>query len=289
MTAAREAVVLPLLFLTILLFGGFEPGASRPWTPPSVFSLVLAVMTVAVLVRGGALAPERLLHSSRSILANSNGAMVLFALLAGSAQLLHMLTPRSGLPSLIAGLVLFLLLLNTLVAMPDRRRLLRSLAVVVGSAFVLKFVILAALSDPDGGRTRRVLVALFDAATLGTVSQEPLHPSAGYIAFLLVLLYLAGIAALPGRLPGIPHPGRYPVDGDPQRGPDLLVGRRPHAPEQLDLEQVDRIDVRVADVDRPAQHRVRLEQPGVPSDGEHGVDGAPEPPAQGGPERPERR
>jgi hypothetical protein len=248
-SAAREAIVLPLLFLTVAMFGGLEPGAAQPWTPPGLFSLVLAVLIVGVLVRGGALVPDRLLHTSRSILANSNGAMVLVALLGASAQVLHMLTPRSGLPSVIVGLVLFLLLINTLVAMPDRQRLLRSLAVVLGSAFVLKFVLLAALSDPDGGRTRRVLVALLDAATLGTIAQEPLHPAAGYLAFAIVLVYLIGIATLPGALPGVPHPGRYAVDRHLERGTDALVRPRSDPPQKLDLEEVERIDVRVTDVD----------------------------------------
>ena len=99
----------------------------------------------------------------------------------------------------IIGLVLFLLLMNTYAIVPDRRRMLRSLAVVLGSAFVLKFVVLAALSDVDGGRTKRVLVALFDLATLGTISQQPVAPSAGYLAFGVCLLYLAGIVALPAR------------------------------------------------------------------------------------------
>jgi hypothetical protein len=201
--ATREAVVLPLLFLSVAFFGGLAPGADVRWSAPSLFSLVLAVMIVAVLVRSQALAPERLLHGSRSMLANANGAVVILALFAASAQVLHMLTPQSGVPSLIVGLVLFLLLLNTIVALPDRQRLLRSLAVVLGSAFVLKFVVLAALADPEGGRLRRVLVALFDAATLGTVSQAPIDPASGYIAFALVFIYLIGIAALPATaVPG---------------------------------------------------------------------------------------
>jgi hypothetical protein len=203
MSAVREAIVLPMIFLTVVMFGGLEPGSAARWLAPSLFSLVLAVIVVAVLARSGALAPDRLLHADRGIVANANGAVVLFSLFMASAQLVHMLTPRSGLPSVIVGMVLFLLLLNTFVALPDRPRLLRSLAVVLGSAFVLKFVVLAALADPEGGRTKRVLIALIDAATLGTISQEPLHPAAGYLAFFLVLLYLVGVAALPKRiLPG---------------------------------------------------------------------------------------
>jgi hypothetical protein len=162
-----------------------------------VFSLVLAVMVMAALVRSGTLAPDRLMHGSRSIVANANGFIVLLSLFAASAQVLNMLTPRSGLPALIVGVVLFALLLNTLVMSPDRPRLLRSFAVVTGSAFVLKFVVLASLADLEGGRTKRVLLALFDVATLGTITQAPLHPVAGYAAFGLVLLFLTGVALLP--------------------------------------------------------------------------------------------
>jgi hypothetical protein len=196
-SAVREAIVLPLLFLSIALLGGLDPGAASPWLPPTTFSLVLAVMIVGALVRSGALAPERLLDASRTILANANGFVLLLSLFAASAQVVHMLTPRSGLPSLIVAIVLFLLLVNTLVVSPDRPRLLRSLGVVLGSAFLLKFVILVALADPNGSPTARVVRALFDAATLGTIAQDRLAPSAGYVAFLVVVLYLVGIAALP--------------------------------------------------------------------------------------------
>jgi hypothetical protein len=197
MSAVREAFVLPLIFLTVALLGGFEPGGNVAWTGPSLFSLVLALMLLGALVRSGALAPEGLLNASRPILSNCNGAVVLVSLFAASAQLLHMLTPRSGLPLLLVGLVLFILLVNTLVVVPDRGRLIRSLGVLTGSAFLLKFIILSALADPEGSRTKRVLLALFDAATLGTVSQAPLHPAAGYVAFFVTLAFLVGVALLP--------------------------------------------------------------------------------------------
>ena len=215
MTAVREAIVLPLLLLTVAFFGGLEPGARDPWSPPSIFSLVLAVMVMAALVRSGTLAPDRLMHGSRSILANSNGFVVLVSLFAASAQTLHMLTPRSGLPSLIVGVVLFVMLVNTLVMSPDRPRLLRSFAVVTGSAFILKFVVLAALADPGGGRTKRVLLALFDVATLGIISQAPLHPSAGYVAFAIVLLFLIAVALLPSAV------YHFPTGLQPYRAPAL--------------------------------------------------------------------
>ena len=207
MSALREAILLPVIFLSVALLGGLEPGSPQPWQAPALLSLILAVLAVGVLVRSGSVATDELLHASRSVLANSNGFVVLLALFAASAQVMNLLTPRAGLPSMLVGIVLLLMLLNTWVVMPDRARVIRSFGVVLGSAFILKFIVLAALADAEGGRMKRVLVALFDLATLGTITQEPLHPAAGYIAFFVVLLYLAGLALLP------PRPVRRSVDG----------------------------------------------------------------------------
>ncbi|HYT68253.1 MAG TPA: hypothetical protein VEL51_17630 [Vicinamibacterales bacterium] len=197
MTPARESFGLPVLFLTVALSAGAEFGSRIVLTPPSLFALVLATMLIATLVRGGALAPWRLLHGSRSVVANANGFVVLATLFIASAQVLAMLTPRRGLPMLFVGIFLFVLLLNTLVVMPDRVRLLRSLAVTLGSALLLKFVVLAGLSAPAQSRTARVLAALVDVATFGTVTQDAQPAVAGYVAFFAIALFLLGVSLLP--------------------------------------------------------------------------------------------
>jgi hypothetical protein len=48
---------------------------------------------------------------------------------------------------------------------------------------------------------KRVFVALFDAATLGGIAQQPEPPAGGYLAFAAIVLYLGGLAALPRREP----------------------------------------------------------------------------------------
>lgn len=208
MTAAREAIFLPLMFLAVTLLGGLRLGAtgsaSHPFgavafLPPPLFSLVLAVIVLAIVVRSGTLAPERLMNNARSPLANVNGFVVLLTAFAATAQALNLATPASGLPLLVVDTLLLVLLVNTLVAAPDRTRVLRSFMVVFGAAFVLKFVVLASLSDPDGGRTKKVLQLLLEGITLGTLAQEPLHPASGYIAFGTLALYLIGLALLPAR------------------------------------------------------------------------------------------
>jgi hypothetical protein len=219
MSAVREAIGLPILFLTVFLLGGLHLSRPVALTPPSLFALVLAMLLVAALVRSGALAPERLVHASRSPVANLNGVTVLLTAFAASAQAFTLATPRAGLPLVLFNTLLLILLLNTLVAAPDRARLLRSLLVIFGSAFVLKFVVLAALSEPTGGRVSRVLQLMFEGITLGTLSQEVLHPAAGYVAFATFLLYLGGLAALPWR------------SGPERSGPDIQNETKPFSSE----------------------------------------------------------
>ena len=151
MTAAREAAYLPLTFLTVALLGGIRIAGRVLLLPPSLFSLVLGLMLLGVLVKSGALAPERLMNARRSGLANTSGVTVLVTLFFASAQAFNLVTPESGLPHFLVCVFLLTLLLNTLAAGADRVRTLRSLLVVFGSAFILKFIVLAALSDQTGG------------------------------------------------------------------------------------------------------------------------------------------
>ena len=90
MTPAREAIGLPMLFLTVLLLGSARITDSVVLLPPTLFALVLAVLLLRVLVQCGALAPDRLLGSSRSAIANVNGLIVFVALWAAGAQTMSM-------------------------------------------------------------------------------------------------------------------------------------------------------------------------------------------------------
>ena len=197
MNAGREAIGLPLLFLTVVLLGGLRVGATAALVPPTVFALVLGVLLVRVLVQCGALAPERLVSGSRTALANANGIVVLVTLWAAGSQAIALVIPDSGLPRLALNVFFFVLLLNTAAASPDRVRLLRSLTVTFGSAFVLKYVVLYELSTPGTSWLKQVLQAMLEGITLGTLTQDPLRPMTGYIAFATLALFLVGIFLLP--------------------------------------------------------------------------------------------
>lgn len=197
MTPLREAVLLPLFFLTVVLAGGLRLDPFGITTPPSLYSLVLAVLLCAALVQSGTLAPDRLMSASRSSLANLNGLVVLVSLIAASAQALSLVMPASGLPAVVVGLVLLVMLVQMLATSLDRQRLLRAMMVTLGAGFTLKFIVLTALSSPADGRVARALQVLFDNVTLGTIAQAPLTQAHGYLAFGTLALYLIGLWLLP--------------------------------------------------------------------------------------------
>jgi hypothetical protein len=196
-SAVVEACVLPAVFLTVILIGALRPGVAAPLVPPTPAALLAAVVLLALLVRSGAVVPERLMHASRGALANTNGLIVLVTLFVASAEIVTLLVPDNGVPALIGWTVLTSLLAQALVIGPDRVRLLRGLLVTFGAAFVLKFILLAAISSPAESRVGRALQILFEGATLGTISQRPPHPLDAYLAFATIGLYLFGVAWLP--------------------------------------------------------------------------------------------
>jgi hypothetical protein len=156
---------------------------------------------VGVLVRCGALAPGRLLDPSRPALANVNGLIVLLSTFLASAQAFNTVTPESGVPRVLFNVAFLVLLANTLAADPDRVRVLRSLLVIFGAAFTMKYVVLAALSSPAEGLATHALRALFEGLTLGAVTQPAFQPATGYIAFVTLVLFMVGLSLLRGAGP----------------------------------------------------------------------------------------
>jgi hypothetical protein len=200
----REAVTLPLLLLTVAGAGGLrvDSAGKLSLVPPSLMALVLGVLLIGTLVRAGVLAPERLVADRRSALENVSGGIVLASLLLAAAQMFMLLTPPTGLLGFIFTAFFVLLLWNTLAVSPDRRQLLRSLAVVFGGAFVLKFIVLAAAYDAGGGLLHRVILTMLEGVSLGALGFVPDGAATGYMAFVLLGLFFVGLILLPGRQRG---------------------------------------------------------------------------------------
>jgi hypothetical protein len=199
MTVLREAVVLPCIFLTVALLGGLRIESTVRLVPPSVVALMLAMGLLATLARARALAPERLMNAGRPALENVSGLVVLLSLFAASAQMFNLLTPERGLLFVVFSLYFFIQLMTALAGVTGRASLLRSLAVLFTAAFVLRFVVLERLYAADGGMLKRVMTALLQGVSLGSIEYQPNAPATGYVAFLALVLYMIGLVLLPAR------------------------------------------------------------------------------------------
>jgi hypothetical protein len=196
MTPFREAFVLPLLFLTVLLLGGLRAGSDVRLVPPPLVSLVLGMILVGALVRAHVVIPERLMSQRRTPLENLSGLVVLLTLFAASAQTLSLVTPDSGLLHVLVSVFFFVQLLTTLTAARDRLSMLRSLAVLLGCAFVLRFVALESLYSPGRGLLKRLMTTALEGVTLGSLDYVPVGPLTGYLAFASLVLYMIGLVLL---------------------------------------------------------------------------------------------
>jgi hypothetical protein len=197
--ATRDALALPWLFLTVALLGSIRVGPDGyvTFAGPTLFSLVLAVTLAGLLLRAGLLSPAVLVGPHRSALANLNGLSVLIALLFASAQVFTMLTPDGGLLELLFDAFFIAMLWTTAAARPDAPRLVRSLFVVFGWALVLRFVILNGLAAPDGSLARRLFAIALEGLTLGALGLTYHQPATGYVAFVMLALFLVALLLMP--------------------------------------------------------------------------------------------
>jgi hypothetical protein len=129
--------------------------------------------------------------------------VLLLCLFAATAQVFNLLTPDSGLLHVLVSVFFLVQLLTTLTAVRDRTSMLRSLAVLLGCALVLRYVALEALYAPGRGVLKRVMTALLEGVTLGSLDYTPVGAATGYIAFLGLTLYLAGLFFMPAATAGV--------------------------------------------------------------------------------------
>ena len=160
------------------------------------------MLLLACLVRAGVFAPHAVISAERSNLENSTGFTVLLTLFAACAQVFTLVTPEHGLLHAVFAICFFVQLTTTLAGVKGRRNMLRSLLVLLGSAFVVRFVVLEGLYAQDGGFAKRIVTALIEGASLGAVQYEPTGAGTGYVAFFTLTLFFVGLVLLP---PGGPR------------------------------------------------------------------------------------
>ncbi|HEX8293462.1 MAG TPA: hypothetical protein VF570_17000 [Pyrinomonadaceae bacterium] len=195
--ALLRHLLLPTVFLTVALLGGVRVeagGGALLFVPPPLVTLILAAMLLALFARGGAVRVGSWLSADNGAVENVSHALTLGALFFASAQAFNSVLPDAGLPRLVlASFFLWTLWQNQFSAF-DARRLLRSLAALFGTAFVVKHLLLASLADPEGGWLRRLAASVLEGVALGGPAYAA---STGYVSFFALALYVGGLFLLP--------------------------------------------------------------------------------------------
>ncbi|HKB64465.1 MAG TPA: hypothetical protein VKC61_01330 [Pyrinomonadaceae bacterium] len=188
--------VLPSIFLTVALLGGLRVGADDRafiFFPPPLITLVLAVLLMLLFVRGGLIELRSWVAANHPPLQNISHLWVLLTLFFASAQAFNSVLPERGLLHWLFSFFFLWTLWNNQFSSFDARRLLRSLVVLFGTAFVLKHLLLASLYASGGGWLQRVTGALVQGVSLGTLDAPMFAPATGYISFFTLGLYLVGL------------------------------------------------------------------------------------------------
>lgn len=215
--ALVQYLLLPTIFLTVALLGGFrvraDAGDATPggflFIAPPLVTLVLAVILMLLFVRGRLIEWRGWLSGERHPLSNVAGALTLGALFFASAQSFNSVLPEAGLLRWMFSFFFLWTLWNNLFSSFDARRLVRSLAALFGTAFIIKHMLLASLYAPDGGWLKRIAAALLEGVTLGaTLDGQAFAPATGYVSFFTIALYVGGLILLP----------RAPAAGEEESG-----------------------------------------------------------------------
>ena len=220
-------VVLPMLFLTVTLLGGLRVSAEDHafiFIPPPLITLVLAVLLLLLFIRGGLIYPRLWIAGDNETVANVGNVLTLITLFFASAQAFNSVLPERGLLHWLFSFFFLWTLWNNQFSSFDARRLLRSLAVLFGTAFVLKHMLLASLYAPDGGWLKRLAGALAQGVSLWTLDAPTFAPATGYISFFTLLLYILGLFLISLTRQDIAENASLAVVSDqPASGRELFV------------------------------------------------------------------
>jgi hypothetical protein len=194
-----EFLVLPILFLTVALLGGLRVDAENRtfiFAAPPLVTLLLGVLLMLLLVRGSLIRLHQWVGIELPPLTNVVHIWMLITIFFASAQAFNSVLPERGLLHWLFSFFFLWTLWNNQFSSFDARRLLRSLAILFGTAFVLKHMLLASLYSAEGGWLKSVAAALLQGVSLGTLDAPNFAPATGYISFFTLILYVVGLMLL---------------------------------------------------------------------------------------------
>jgi len=184
---------LPTLLLSAGLLGGLRiDGQTRQFIfiAPPLITLLLAILLMSLFLRVGAIELRHWLTIEQPMMTNVSHLLTLIALFFASAQAFNSVLPENGLLHWMFSAFFLWTLWTNQFSIFDARRLLKSLVVIFGTAFVLKHLVVAGLYAPEGGWLRGLTSTLLQGIAIDVPA---FAPATGYISFFTLALYVGGL------------------------------------------------------------------------------------------------
>jgi hypothetical protein len=186
-------LAVPTILLTAGLLGGLRidaPTRQFVFIAPPLVTLVLAVLLGSLFVRTGAIELRQWIAIEQPIVTNLSHLLTLLSLFFATAQAFNSVLPESGLLHWMFSFFFLWTLWTNQFSTFNPRRLLRSIIVLFGTAFVLKHLLVSALYAPDGGWLRTITSTLLQGISIDVPA---FAPATGYISFFALVLYVVGL------------------------------------------------------------------------------------------------
>src|SRR5438067_3410834 len=191
--ALLSFIVLPTLLLSVGLLGGLRIDVQTLnflFIAPPLVTLLLAILLMSLFLRVGAIDVGHWLTMEQPMLSNVSHLLTLIALFFASAQAFNSVLPENGLLHWMFSFFFLWTLWTNQFSIFDPRRLLRSLIVLFGTAFILKHLVVAGLYAPEGGWLRKITSTLLQGIAIDVPA---FAPATGYISFFALALYVGGL------------------------------------------------------------------------------------------------
>lgn len=196
-------IIAPLLFLTVALTGGmrFAVGSNElRFIAPQLVAVILAAFVIILFVRGGLVELSKYASEHLGVVENASGIIRLATIYFATVQIFNSVTPEKGLLNFCFNLFYFLIFFNNLFVVFNPVRLAKSLAIVFGASFALKYLILADLFAPSESWAKYMLQKLMQTTTLGALDYEVFAPGTGYLSFAALAFYILGLYLIAPRV-----------------------------------------------------------------------------------------
>jgi len=191
--ALLHFIAVPTILLTAGLLGGMridEQTGQFVFIAPPLVTLVLATLLGSLFVRAGAIDLPHWVTVEQPAVTTLSHLLTLLALFFATAQAFNSVLPETGLLHWMFSFFFLWTLWTNQFSTFDPRRLLRSIIVLFGTAFVLKHLFVSALYAPDRGWLRTIAATLLHGISIDVPA---FAPGTGYISFFALVLYVLGL------------------------------------------------------------------------------------------------